>query len=57
MSAAKELEFGAVNINAASRSRVDQEPSGGVKQSGWGKEGPKYAIREMMNVRMISIAT
>lgn len=56
MSAAKELEFGAVNINAASRSRVDQEPSGGVKQSGWGKEGPRYAIREMMNVRMISIA-
>ena len=55
LTAARALEFGAVNINATSRSRVDQEPSGGIKQSGWGKEGPRYAIREMMNVRMISL--
>jgi acyl-CoA reductase-like NAD-dependent aldehyde dehydrogenase len=54
--AATELEFGTVNINGASRSRVDQEPSGGVKQSGWGKEGPRYAIREMTDERMISMA-
>jgi succinate-semialdehyde dehydrogenase/glutarate-semialdehyde dehydrogenase len=54
--AARELEYGAVNINGASRSRVDQEPSGGAKQSGWGKEGPRFAIREMTDERMISIA-
>jgi succinate-semialdehyde dehydrogenase/glutarate-semialdehyde dehydrogenase len=56
MRAATELEYGTVNINGASRSRVDQEPSGGVKLSGWGKEGPRHAIREMTNVRMISLA-
>lgn len=56
MNAARLLDFGAVNINGASRSRVDQEPSGGVKQSGWGKEGPRHAIVEMTNERMISFA-
>ena len=52
---ARELEFGAININAASRARTDQEPSGGIKQSGWGKEGPRYAIEEMTDVKMVSI--
>jgi acyl-CoA reductase-like NAD-dependent aldehyde dehydrogenase len=56
LKAARELEYGTVNVNGASRSRVDQEPSGGVKQSGWGKEGPRYAILEMTDERMISIA-
>jgi len=51
---ARELEYGAININAASRARTDQEPSGGIKQSGWGKEGPRYAIEEMTDVKMIS---
>lgn len=52
---ASELSFGAININAASRARTDQEPSGGIKQSGWGKEGPRYAIEEMTDVKMVSI--
>jgi len=56
MRAATELEYGTVNINGASRSRVDQEPSGGVKLSGWGKEGPRHAIMEMTDVRMISLS-
>lgn len=51
---ASELEYGAININAASRARTDQEPSGGIKQSGWGKEGPRYAIKEMTDVKMVS---
>lgn len=51
---AKELEYGAININAASRARTDQEPSGGIKQSGWGKEGPRFAIEEMTDVKMVS---
>lgn len=55
--AARELEYGTVNVNGASRSRVDHEPSGGVKLSGWGKEGPRYAIEEMTYLRMVSIAT
>src|SRR5574337_719896 len=40
LAAARQLEYGTVNVNAASRARTDQEPSGGTKQSGWGKEGP-----------------
>jgi len=57
MRAARELQYGTVNVNAPSRARVDQEPSGGTKASGWGREGPRYAIREMSNLKMISVAT
>jgi acyl-CoA reductase-like NAD-dependent aldehyde dehydrogenase len=56
MRAARELRFGTVNVNAPSRSRSDHEPSGGTKASGWGREGPRYAIREMSNLKMVSIA-
>ena len=31
-------------------------PYGGVKDSGFGHEGPKYAIREMTDERLITIA-
>ena len=54
--AAKELQFGSVNVNAPSRFRVPHEPYGGVKQSGWGREGPLYAIRSMTAERMVSFA-
>lgn len=53
--AAQRLEYGTVNINAPSRSRLDQEPSGGTKASGWGREGPRYAMYEMTDVRMVSL--
>lgn len=52
--AAQRLEYGTVNINSPSRSRLDQEPSGGVKASGWGREGPRYAMYEMTDLRMVS---
>jgi succinate-semialdehyde dehydrogenase / glutarate-semialdehyde dehydrogenase len=44
---ARQLRFGAVHINETSSSRGDTMPFGGVKDSGFGREGPKYAIREM----------
>jgi acyl-CoA reductase-like NAD-dependent aldehyde dehydrogenase len=53
--AARDLEYGTVNVNGASRSRVDHEPSGGVKQSGWGTEGPRYAIEDMTDLKMVSV--
>lgn len=53
--AARELEYGTVNINGPSRSRVDHEPSGGSKLSGWGTEGPRYAIEDMTQLKMISV--
>ena len=45
-----------MNINGPSRSRVDHEPSGGAKLSGWGTEGPRYAIADMTRLKMISVA-
>jgi len=31
-------------------------PYGGVKESGFGREGPRYAIREMTDEKVITIA-
>jgi acyl-CoA reductase-like NAD-dependent aldehyde dehydrogenase len=51
--AAHSLHVGGVLINDATQFRADAMPYGGVKESGWGKEGPKYAIAEMMEERLI----
>ncbi|MFD0871416.1 NADP-dependent glyceraldehyde-3-phosphate dehydrogenase [Chlamydia abortus] len=51
--AAREIHVGGVMINDASQFRADLMPYGGVKESGWGKEGPKYAIQEMTEERII----
>jgi len=55
MKAAKSLEFGGVIVNDVSTYRSDIMPYGGVKNSGLGKEGPKYTIEEMTEERMIVI--
>jgi succinate-semialdehyde dehydrogenase/glutarate-semialdehyde dehydrogenase len=55
-SAARELRFGGIHINEASSARVDVMPFGGVKDSGYGREGPAYAIREMTEERLVTIA-
>lgn len=55
MRAAKELEFGGVNINDVSTFRADILPYGGIKDSGIGKEGPKSAIKEMTDERIITL--
>jgi len=46
--AAHELEFGGVTVNEAPTFRADQMPYGGVKDSGNTREGPHYAIRELL---------
>ncbi|TBL73273.1 aldehyde dehydrogenase family protein [Paenibacillus thalictri] len=51
--AAREIHVGGVMINDASQFRADAMPYGGVKQSGWGKEGPRYAIEEMTEERIV----
>ena len=33
--------------------RVDHMPYGGVKDSGFGREGPRYAIEEMTEPRLL----
>ncbi len=54
--AAKALRFGGIHINEASSARIDAMPFGGVKDSGFGWEGPAYAIREMTEERLMTIS-
>jgi len=51
--AASVLRFGTVQINESSSARSDVMPFGGVKDSGFGKEGPAHAIREMTEERLV----
>ncbi|MGE7837343.1 aldehyde dehydrogenase family protein [Viridibacillus arvi] len=51
--ASKELEVGGVMINDIPTYRIDQMPYGGVKDSGTGKEGLKYAIHEMTETKLV----
>lgn len=44
---AEQVEVGGVNINETCWWRVDFQPYGGMKRSGVGREGIKYAIEEM----------
>ncbi|MCA1030344.1 aldehyde dehydrogenase family protein [Bacillus timonensis] len=52
---ADELEVGGVMINDIPTFRVDHMPYGGVKESGTGREGIKYAIEEMTEMKLICI--
>lgn len=49
------LEVGALIVNDVNTFRVDQMPYGGVKRSGFGREGIRYAIREMTEERLLVI--
>jgi acyl-CoA reductase-like NAD-dependent aldehyde dehydrogenase len=50
---ARKLEVGGVMINDIPMFRVDHMPYGGVKESGTGREGPRYAIEEMTEMKLI----
>ena len=50
------LEFGGVTVNEAPTYRADQMPYGGVKDSGNTREGPRYAVHEMTEPRLVVIA-
>jgi acyl-CoA reductase-like NAD-dependent aldehyde dehydrogenase len=52
--AAEQLEVGNVLINDSATTRADHMPYGGVKDSGIGREGPRFAIEEMTDIRMVS---
>ena len=49
------LRTGGVILNGTSRWRSDQMPYGGVKDSGMGREGPKFSIRDMTEERLLVI--
>jgi acyl-CoA reductase-like NAD-dependent aldehyde dehydrogenase len=47
----EDFDVGALWINEASRFRLDMYPFGGMKLSGTGREGVRYAIEEMSQVK------
>ncbi|MDQ3132389.1 MAG: aldehyde dehydrogenase family protein [Acidobacteriota bacterium] len=53
--AAENLEFGGVIINDVPTFRVDNMPYGGAKGSGFGREGVRYAMEEMSEIRLVVI--
>jgi len=53
MKFAREAEAGNLHVNWGSQWRVDLMPYGGLKDSGFGKEGPKYAVQEMSELKMV----
>jgi acyl-CoA reductase-like NAD-dependent aldehyde dehydrogenase len=55
--AARELDFGGVLVNEVPTWRADLMPYGGVRDSGNTREGPRYAIREMTETRLVVIDT
>jgi len=57
LKAAEQLQVGGVIINDIPTFRVDHMPYGGIKESGTGREGIKYAIEEMTELKLIIMNT
>ncbi|MGJ9386261.1 aldehyde dehydrogenase family protein, partial [Salipaludibacillus sp. CF4.18] len=55
MNASEALEVGGVIINDIPSFRVDNMPYGGVKESGTGREGIKYAVKEMTELKLVIV--
>jgi hypothetical protein len=48
------IDLGGLNINDVSTFRIDHMPYGGVKQSGFGREGVRYAIEENTELKQLT---
>jgi acyl-CoA reductase-like NAD-dependent aldehyde dehydrogenase len=53
--AVRRLDVGGVMVNDTSIFRVDHMPYGGNRMSGIGREGVRFAVEEMTNLRMVAI--
>ena len=53
MKFAREVDSGNLMVNWGTQWRADLMPYGGLKSSGMGKEGPKYAVEEMTELKMV----
>lgn len=53
MKFAREVESGNLHVNWGPQWRADLMPYGGLKDSGFGKEGPRYAVEEMTELKMV----
>jgi glyceraldehyde-3-phosphate dehydrogenase (NADP+) len=52
---AREVDSGNLHINFGTAWRAEIMPYGGLKDSGFGKEGPRYAVQEMTESKMVVI--
>jgi glyceraldehyde-3-phosphate dehydrogenase (NADP+) len=52
---AQAVHAGNIHINWGPQWRADLMPYGGLKDSGLGKEGPRYAVEEMTELKMVVI--
>ena len=50
-----EIEVGGLVVNDVPTFRIDHMPYGGVKQSGFGREGIRYAIEEMTEMKLVTL--
>ena len=57
MRVAEEFDCGSIWINEASRFRLDMYPFGGVKDSGFGREGIRYAMEEYSQLKFVGMRT
>ena len=57
LTAVTRLDFGGVLVNDVPTTRLDQQPYGGMGESGNTREGPSYTAREMTEVRFVSLQT
>jgi acyl-CoA reductase-like NAD-dependent aldehyde dehydrogenase len=49
------LDVGGVILNDIPTFRIDHMPYGGIKESGFGREGVKYAIEEMTELKLLAV--
>ncbi|MDQ1466649.1 MAG: hypothetical protein QOH10_1064 [Actinomycetota bacterium] len=54
--AARTLDFGGVLVNEVPTFRADQQPYGGLRDSGNTREGPRYAVEEMTETRLVILS-
>ena len=53
LKAVRSLDFGGVLVNEVPTWRADQQPYGGLRDSGNTREGPAYTVKEMTEIRMV----
>lgn len=53
MDAWERIDVGGLQVNSVSTFRVDHMPYGGIKASGFGREGVKYAVEDMTELRLM----
>ncbi|CAB4889525.1 unannotated protein [freshwater metagenome] len=56
LKAIRTLDFGGVLVNEVPTWRADQQPYGGLRDSGNTREGPAFSVREMTEIRMVVIS-